>query len=72
MTACSNIAGLGLMPLLLYVFSQGFAGLEDAVPYVDIIATLAFTLVPCAFGIAINHFKPNAALIVKKVRPSHE
>nr|XP_004540816.1 sodium/bile acid cotransporter [Maylandia zebra] len=67
MTTCSNIAALGLMPLLLYIFSQGFTGLENAVPYAGILTALAFTLVPCAFGIAINHFKPNTAVTVKKV-----
>ncbi|XP_006786097.1 sodium/bile acid cotransporter-like [Neolamprologus brichardi] len=67
MTTCSNIAALGLMPLLLYIFSQGFTGLENAMPYVGILTALAFTLVPCAFGIAINHFKPNTAVTVKKV-----
>lgn len=71
MTTCSNIAALGLMPLLLYIFSQGFTGLENAVPYAGILTALAFTLVPCAFGIAINHFKPNTAVTVKKVRLPH-
>ncbi|KAA8582289.1 hypothetical protein FQN60_009029 [Etheostoma spectabile] len=61
MTTCSCIAALGLMPLLLYIYCQGFSGLENAVPYFGIISALAFTLVPCAIGIAINHYKPNYA-----------
>lgn len=68
MTTCSSIAALGLMPLLLYIFCQGFTGLENAVPYVSIITALVLTLVPCAIGIAINHYKPNYSPVVKKVR----
>ncbi|XP_037551143.1 sodium/bile acid cotransporter-like [Nematolebias whitei] len=66
MTTCSSIAALGLMPLLLYVFSQGFTGLENAVPYVGIITALVSTLVPCAVGILINHYKPNYSAAVTK------
>uniref|UniRef100_A0A3P8RQR6 Hepatic sodium/bile acid cotransporter n=1 Tax=Amphiprion percula TaxID=161767 RepID=A0A3P8RQR6_AMPPE len=66
MTTCSSIAALGLMPLLLYIFSQGIYGLEKAVPYVGIITALVFTLVPCAIGILINHYKPNYTSVVIK------
>lgn len=68
MTTCSCIAALGLMPLLLFIFSQGFTGLENAVPYVGISTTLALTLLPCAVGIVINHYKPNYSSTVTKVR----
>ncbi|XP_041809990.1 sodium/bile acid cotransporter-like [Chelmon rostratus] len=67
MTTCSGIAALGLMPLLLYIFSQGFTGLEKAVPFISIITALVLTLVPCSIGIAINHHKPNYSPVVKKV-----
>ncbi|CAK6957128.1 hepatic sodium/bile acid cotransporter [Scomber scombrus] len=66
MTTCSSIAALGLMPLLLYIFCQGFTGLENAVPYVGIITVLVYTLVPCAIGIAINHYKPNYTPFILK------
>ncbi|XP_068608457.1 hepatic sodium/bile acid cotransporter-like [Brachionichthys hirsutus] len=66
MTTCSSIAALGMMPLLLYIYCQGFAGLQNAVPYGGIITALALTLVPCAIGIAINHYKPNYSPVVKK------
>ncbi|KAJ4939027.1 hypothetical protein JOQ06_028490 [Pogonophryne albipinna] len=66
MTTCSCIAALGLMPLLLYIYCQGFDGLEDVVPYVGIISALALTLVPCAIGIAINHYKPKYSPFIKK------
>ncbi|XP_028252042.1 sodium/bile acid cotransporter-like [Parambassis ranga] len=67
MTTCSSIAALGLMPLLLYILCQGFPGLENAVPYLGIIKALAFTLVPCAMGIIINHYKPKYSQLVTKV-----
>nr|XP_046268074.1 sodium/bile acid cotransporter-like [Scatophagus argus] len=67
MTTCSCIAALGLMPLLLFIFCQGFPGLEKAVPYRSIISALALTLVPCAIGIVINHYKPTYSPMVKKV-----
>ncbi|XP_077586643.1 hepatic sodium/bile acid cotransporter-like [Stigmatopora nigra] len=66
MTTCSCIAALGLMPLLLLIYCQGFSGLENAVPYVGILSTLAFTLVPCSMGIVLNHYKPNYTPIVLK------
>ncbi|KAG7237285.1 hypothetical protein INR49_032618 [Caranx melampygus] len=67
MTTCSSFAALGLMPLLLYLYCQGFTGLEKAVPYAGIMTALALTLVPCAFGIAINRYKPSYTPVVKKV-----
>ncbi|XP_049451628.1 sodium/bile acid cotransporter-like isoform X2 [Epinephelus fuscoguttatus] len=65
MTTCSSVVALGLMPLLLYIFSQGFPGLENAVPYFGIIFTLVFSLVPCGIGIAINHYKPKYSTIIR-------
>lgn len=67
MTTCSSVASLGMMPLLLYIFCQGFPGLENAVPYGSIMKALVFTLVPCAFGILINHCAPKYSPLVKKV-----
>ncbi|CAG5866329.1 hepatic sodium/bile acid cotransporter-like [Menidia menidia] len=67
MTTCSSLAAFGLMPLLLYILCQWFSGLENAVPYIGIITTLVSTLVPCGFGILINHYKPAYASTVKQV-----
>lgn len=67
MTTCSSVAGLGMMPLLLYIYCHGVKNLETAVPYGRIITTMILTLVPCAIGILINHYKPNYAVLVKKV-----
>nr|XP_061799005.1 hepatic sodium/bile acid cotransporter-like [Nerophis lumbriciformis] len=66
MTTCSCVAALGLMPLLLLIYCQGFTGLENAVPYVGILSALAFTLVPCGMGIVLNHYKPNYTPMVLK------
>uniref|UniRef100_A0A672GBG0 Hepatic sodium/bile acid cotransporter n=1 Tax=Salarias fasciatus TaxID=181472 RepID=A0A672GBG0_SALFA len=67
MTTVSSIAGLALMPLLLFIYSRGFPGLEKAVPYTGIIYSLIMTLLPCCVGIAINYYKPNYSPYVKKV-----
>ncbi|XP_028995085.1 hepatic sodium/bile acid cotransporter-like [Betta splendens] len=67
MTTCSNIAALGMMPLLLYIYCQNYRGLEKLVPYLNIIIALALTMVPCAFGIAIKHYKPQHVLTMRRV-----
>ncbi|XP_008328406.1 sodium/bile acid cotransporter [Cynoglossus semilaevis] len=67
LTTCSSFAALGMMPLLLYIFSQGFGDLKNAVPYLSIIKTLVLTLVPCGIGIAIKHYIPKYVGIMKKV-----
>ena len=70
MTTFSTIAALGMMPLLLLIYSQGLGSLQNAVPYTGITIALIMTLVPCGFGIAINHYKPKHSAMVIKVGPS--
>ncbi|XP_072545844.1 hepatic sodium/bile acid cotransporter-like isoform X2 [Salminus brasiliensis] len=67
MTTCSTVLALGAMPFLLYLYCQGFSGLENAVPYAGIVIALVMTLVPCAFGIAINHWAPRFSPMIIKV-----
>uniref|UniRef100_A0A3B4CE55 Hepatic sodium/bile acid cotransporter n=1 Tax=Pygocentrus nattereri TaxID=42514 RepID=A0A3B4CE55_PYGNA len=67
MTTCSTVVALGAMPLLLYLYCQGFSGLENAVPYAGIIIALILTLVPCAIGIAINHWASRYSQMIVKV-----
>ncbi|XP_036449694.1 sodium/bile acid cotransporter-like [Colossoma macropomum] len=67
MTTCSTVTALGVMPLLLYLYCQGFSGLENAVPYAGIIIALIMTLVPCAMGIAINHWASRYSQMIIKV-----
>ncbi|KAG5846868.1 hypothetical protein ANANG_G00119540 [Anguilla anguilla] len=66
MTTCSILLALGMMPLLLYLYSQGIPNIERMVPYTGIILSLLMTLVPCAIGIAINHRAPRYSPIIIK------
>ncbi|XP_054825923.1 hepatic sodium/bile acid cotransporter [Eublepharis macularius] len=63
MTTCSTLLALGLMPLLLYLYSKGLfhGNLESKVPYKGIIISLVMTLIPCALGIFLNEKKPQCA-----------
>lgn len=67
MTTCSTLLALGMMPLLLFLYCQGIAGLENAVPYASISLGLAMTLVPCAIGVYINHRAPQYSKLITKV-----
>ncbi|KAI4882535.1 hypothetical protein NFI96_010406 [Prochilodus magdalenae] len=67
MTTCSTVMALGAMPLLLYLYCKGFSGLENAVPYAGIIISLVMTLVPCAIGVAINHWAARYSKTIVKV-----
>lgn len=67
MTSCSTLLALGMMPLLLYLYCQGFSDLQNAVPYVEIIVSLVMILVPCGIGIIINTYRPQYSKIITKV-----
>ncbi|XP_040925367.1 hepatic sodium/bile acid cotransporter [Betta splendens] len=67
MTSCSTLLALGLMPLLLFVYCQGFGDLQNTVPYVDIIASLFMILIPCGAGILINYYRPQYSKTITKV-----
>ncbi|XP_035534274.1 sodium/bile acid cotransporter [Morone saxatilis] len=67
MTCSSTVMALGMMPLLLYLYCQGFNDVQNYVPYVDIIIALFMILIPCAAGILINYYRPQYAKIIKKV-----
>uniref|UniRef100_A0AAY4BVN9 Hepatic sodium/bile acid cotransporter n=1 Tax=Denticeps clupeoides TaxID=299321 RepID=A0AAY4BVN9_9TELE len=67
MTTCSTLLALGMMPLLLFLYCQGFSNLEKAVPYGSIAVALLMTLLPCAIGIFINHRFPRYSRIITKV-----
>ncbi|KAG7283044.1 hypothetical protein CRUP_012937 [Coryphaenoides rupestris] len=45
MTSCSTVLALGMMPLLLYIYCQGFLGLVNVVPYSRIIVALVILAV---------------------------
>ncbi|KAM4521767.1 LOW QUALITY PROTEIN: hepatic sodium/bile acid cotransporter [Odontesthes bonariensis] len=67
MTSCSTLLALGMMPLLLYLYCQGFPNLQNAVPYVDIIISLVMILLPCGAGILLNYYRPQFSKIITKV-----
>uniref|UniRef100_A0A8B9R2U4 Solute carrier family 10 member 1 n=1 Tax=Anas platyrhynchos TaxID=8839 RepID=A0A8B9R2U4_ANAPL len=60
MTTCSTVLAIGLMPLLLYLYSGGLyeGDLKGKVPYKGIITSLTLMLIPCAIGIILNEKKP--------------
>ncbi|XP_056151340.1 hepatic sodium/bile acid cotransporter-like [Lampris incognitus] len=67
MTTCSSITALGIMPLLLLLYSKGFNNLGSAVSFTSILFSLILTLVPCGIGITINHHKPHYSPVILKV-----
>nr|XP_020459710.1 sodium/bile acid cotransporter [Monopterus albus] len=67
MTACSTLLALGMMPLLIYLYCQGFANLHNVVPYVDIIIALVMLLIPSGVGILINYYRPQYAKLITKI-----
>ncbi|CAL8317273.1 unnamed protein product [Merluccius merluccius] len=71
MTTCSSVLALGMMPLLLYAYCQGFPGLINVVPYGRIIITLVLTIIPCTIGIVITHYRPHWTKSVSKVSMQH-
>ncbi|XP_042311096.1 sodium/bile acid cotransporter isoform X2 [Sceloporus undulatus] len=65
MTGCSTFLALGMMPLLLYLYTNG--NLEGKVPYKEIVFSLFMTLIPCAIGIILNEKKPQYTHLIVKV-----
>ncbi|KAJ0061010.1 hypothetical protein NL108_004714, partial [Boleophthalmus pectinirostris] len=66
MTTCSTLLALGMMPLLLLVYCQSFEGLQEAVPYRDIVLSLLTILTPCGIGILLNHYRPQYSRNIRK------
>ncbi|KAM3603051.1 uncharacterized protein V6R79_015811 [Siganus canaliculatus] len=67
MTCCSTTLALGMMPLLLFIYCQGFPNLQSSIPYMDIIISLVMILIPCTIGVLINYYRPKYARIIEKV-----
>ncbi|XP_034999998.2 sodium/bile acid cotransporter [Hippoglossus stenolepis] len=67
MTACSMFLALGMMPLLLLIYCQGFPNLHEALPYVGIVISLSLLFIASGVGILINFYRPQDAKTVKKV-----
>lgn len=70
MTTCSTFFALGMMPLLLYLYSKGIydGSLKDKVPYGGIMISLLMVLIPCTIGILLKSKWPKCVPYVMKVR----
>ncbi|XP_062267362.1 hepatic sodium/bile acid cotransporter [Platichthys flesus] len=67
MTACSMLLALGMMPLLLLIYCQGFPQLQEAMPYTGLVISLSLLIIASGVGILLNFYRPRYAKIVKKV-----
>uniref|UniRef100_A0A669CEN4 Hepatic sodium/bile acid cotransporter n=1 Tax=Oreochromis niloticus TaxID=8128 RepID=A0A669CEN4_ORENI len=67
MTSCSTMLALGMMPLLLFIYCQGFPSVRNAVPYGEIMLSLVLILVPCSVGIGIKTYRPQYSKRFTKV-----
>lgn len=70
MTTCSSFTALGMMPLLLYIYTKGIydGDLKDKVPYKGIMISLVMVLIPCSIGIFLKTKKPQYVPYIVKVR----
>ncbi|XP_025298474.1 hepatic sodium/bile acid cotransporter [Canis lupus baileyi] len=68
MTTCSTFFALGMMPLLLYIYSNGIydGDLKDKVPYKGIVSSLVLVLIPCTIGIFLKAKRPQYVRYIKK------
>ncbi|XP_028362140.2 LOW QUALITY PROTEIN: sodium/bile acid cotransporter [Phyllostomus discolor] len=68
MTTCFHFFALGMMPLLLYVYSRGIydGNLKNKVPYGGIVLSLVVVLTPCTLGIFLKSKRPQYARYVIK------
>lgn len=66
MTTCSTVLAMGMMPLMLYLYCQGF-DLHEAVPYLEIFISLVVILFPCGIGIFINYYRPQYSKTITRV-----
>uniref|UniRef100_A0A671E574 Hepatic sodium/bile acid cotransporter n=1 Tax=Rhinolophus ferrumequinum TaxID=59479 RepID=A0A671E574_RHIFE len=67
MTTCSTFFALGMMPLLLYIYSRGIydGDLKEKVPYGGIVLSLVLILIPCTIGIFLNAKRPYVRYVTK-------
>ncbi|KAM5273623.1 LOW QUALITY PROTEIN: hepatic sodium/bile acid cotransporter [Ctenodactylus gundi] len=68
MTTCSTFCALGMMPLLLFIYSRGiYSGdLKSKVPYGGIMIALITVLIPCTIGIILKSKRPQYVPYVTK------
>ncbi|XP_048218339.1 sodium/bile acid cotransporter [Perognathus longimembris pacificus] len=68
MTTCSTFFALGMMPLLLYLYSRGIydGDLQSKVPYRGIMISLVMVLIPCTIGIILKSKRPQYVPYIMK------
>ncbi|KAM4853463.1 hepatic sodium/bile acid cotransporter [Thomomys bottae] len=68
MTTCSTFIALGMMPLLLYIYSRGIydGDLKDKIPYGGILISLVMILIPCTIGIILKTKRPQYVPYIMK------
>ncbi|XP_037359481.1 hepatic sodium/bile acid cotransporter [Talpa occidentalis] len=68
MTTCSTFFALGMMPLLLYIYTRGIydVDLKSKVPYGGIVLSMILVLLPCTVGIFLNAKRPQYVRYVIK------
>lgn len=62
LTVLSNLLAFGSMPLAIFVLAP-----DSTVPFVEIVKTLALTIGPTAFGIALKTYSARIALWGEKI-----
>uniref|UniRef100_A0A8C5MYH6 Solute carrier family 10 member 1 n=1 Tax=Leptobrachium leishanense TaxID=445787 RepID=A0A8C5MYH6_9ANUR len=69
MTGCSTMAALGMMPLLIYVYSFGLdlGQAHILVPYKNITFSILLTIIPCLIGVYVNHKWPRLSRCFVKI-----
>ena len=67
MTTVSTVLALGMMPLNVWLYSRSWTDETLVIPYVNILISLAMTVVPAVVGIFIRWKWEKIALYIVKV-----
>ena len=69
MTAVSNALAFGMLPLLLFLWTQGMVlpNGQASVPYLDIFGSLGMVLLPAGIGVALRHYRARWASRAEKI-----
>ncbi len=67
LTTIALVLAMGMMPFNLWVYTRYWASLAVAIPYENLLITLAVTIVPGLIGYLITWRKPKAGMILGKV-----
>lgn len=67
MTTYSTLLGLGMMPLMLYIYCWGFPNLVKVIPYLRIVGSLVIIIIGSSIGILINRYRSRHTKIIERV-----